>query len=190
MTTSSISARPLRLLRPLAVALAVTVAIVLAGAPRSISLVSADPIEIAQGVSITPAPGWTLANRGPDWVALDNADGSAQIRVVVKQAAEKDVVALLQADMNQYTPDSRLTNVRNLSEPITATPPSGRFQQKASINYTADVSGRQGSIPVLGTFSELLNNSNGLSAFVVFRQNNNATPQAATDGGMMIDSLL
>lgn len=193
MTTSSISARHGRLLRTLVVAVAVTATIVLSGTtgtPRSVMLASVDPIDIAQGVSLTPAPGWMLENRGPDWVALNNADGSAQMRVVVKQASGTDVVAALQADITRYTPDSRLSNVRNLSAPITTTPPSGRFQQKASIDYTADVSGRQGSIPVLGTFSELLNTSNGLSAFIVFRQNNNATPQAATDGGTMINSLL
>ncbi len=194
MTTSLI--RPGRLLRPLAVAIAVTAAIVLAGTvgtlgrPGGVALTSTNPIDVAQGVSITPAPGWTLGNRGPDWVALNNADGSAQLRVAVKQASGTDVVAVLQADIDQHIPDSRLTNVQNLSAPITTTPHSARFQQKASINFTADASGEQGAIPVLGTFSELLNTSNQLSTFIVYRQSNNATSQATTDGGAMINSLL
>ncbi len=192
MTTSLTPIRPRHLLRPVAIATAMTAAIVFAGtngATGGVALTSADPIDIAQGVSIAPAPGWTLGNRGPDWVALSNADGSAQMRVAVKQAGGTDVVAALQTDINEYTPSSRLTNVRDLSAPI-ITPQSGKFQQKASFDYTADVSGQQGAIPVLGTFGELLNTSNGLSAFIDFRQNNNATPQAAGDGGAMIDSLL
>lgn len=60
-----------------------------------VALTSADPIEIAQGISITPAPGWTLGNRGPNWVALNNADFSAQMRVTVKPADGTDVVAVL-----------------------------------------------------------------------------------------------
>ncbi len=193
MTTSSTPVRPGRLLRAVAIATAVTAVIVFAGstgATGGVALTSADPIDIAQGVSISPAPGWTLGNRGADWVALNNADGSAQTRVAVKQAGGTDVVAALQANMNQYAASSGLTNMRDLSAPITTTPQSARFQQKASIDYTADVSGQQGAIPVLGAFSELLNTSTGLSAFIDFRQNNNATPQAASDGGTMIDSIL
>ncbi|MGB8389438.1 hypothetical protein [Mycobacterium sp.] len=156
----------------------------------AVALTSTDPIDIAQGISITPAPGWTLGNRGPDWVALSNADTSAQMRVAVKPAGGTDVVAVLQGDINQYTSSAGLINVRNLSAPNTKTLPSANFQQKASIDYTADVSAPQGATPVLGTFSELLNTSNQLSAFIDYRQNNNATAQAARDGAMMIDSML
>jgi hypothetical protein len=48
----------------------------------------------------------------------------------------------------------------------------------------------QGTIPVIGTFTELLNTSNGKSAFIDFRQDGNATTQAAGEGGMMIDSMI
>ena len=66
---------------------------------------------------------------------------------------------------------------------------SPKFQQEASIDYTADVLAPEGAIPVIGTFTELLNTSNQQSAFIDYRQNNNATPQAASDGGMMIESM-
>jgi hypothetical protein len=49
---------------------------------------------------------------------------------------------------------------------------------------------QQGTILVIGTFSELLNTSNGQSAFIDFRQDSTATTQAAGDGGVMIDSVL
>jgi hypothetical protein len=181
-----------RPLRPVVVA-AATAAIALASIANTagLALASAAPISIAQGVSITPAPGWTLGHRGPNWVALDNADTSAQLRVTVKSAGGTDAVAVLQADIDQLTGTSSaiLSNIRNLSEPATQSLQGANFQQEASINYTADVITEQGTIPVIGTFSELLNTSNGKSAFIDFRQGSNATTQAASDGGMMIRSM-
>ncbi len=79
--------------------------------------------------------------------------------------------------------------MRNLSEPRTQTLSGANFQQEASIDYTANVVTEQGTIPVIGTFSELLSPSNGKSAFIDFRQDSNATTQAAGDGGMMIRSM-
>ncbi|WP_255313730.1 hypothetical protein [Mycobacterium malmoense] len=163
-----------------------------ARAPSPVRLASADAIPIADGVSIVPAPGWTLGHRGPNWVALSNADLSAQMRVTVKPAGGTDVVAALQADKAQLagTASAVLTNVRDVSEPHTSTLPGPKFQQRASIDYTADVLAPQGPIPVIGTFTELLNTSSRQSVFVDYRQDNNATAQAASDGGMMIESML
>jgi hypothetical protein len=175
---------------------AVTATIVLTGTVGTttgvtVALASADPIAIAQGISITPAPGWTLGHRGPDWVALNNADTSAQMRVTVKPAGGTDVVAVLQADINQFVASSSaiLSNVRNLSAPNTQALQGSNFQQEASIDYTADVVTEQGTIPVIGRFSELLNTSNDRSAFIDFRQGSGATTQDAGDGGMMIRSM-
>jgi len=195
MTTSSTLLRPARLLRPLCVATAtatVTAALVAAGAtgtPARVSLTSADPIAIALDVSITPAPGWTPGNRGPDWVTLSNANGSAQMSVTVRQAASTDVVAICKADISQYIPSSHLTNVSDVSTPIPGQQ-GGKFPQQASVDYSAGLSGRQGVVPVLGTFTALLNPATGLSSFIDFRQSTNATPQAAVDGAAMINSML
>jgi hypothetical protein len=186
-----------RLRAPIAVAAIIGVAIFIAATPRTargvaIALTSADAIEIAQSISITPAPGWTLGNRGPNWVALNNADTSAQMRVTVKPAGGTDVVAVLQSDINQFTSTASaiLGNVKNLSAPGTKTLQGSNFQQEAFTDYTADVLTQQGTIPVMGRFSELLNTSNGQSAFIDFRQDSNATTQAAGEGGTMIDSML
>ncbi|WP_370496296.1 hypothetical protein [Mycobacterium sp. pR1184] len=155
-------------------------------------LASIDSVAIVSGVSITPAPGWTIADRGPNWVALSNNDSSAQLQVAVKPAGGADLVGMLQADINQLTgtPAAGLSNVKNLDAPITRAVQGNKFQQEAFINYTADVSGPQGPIPVIGTFNELLNTSTGQSAFIDFRQNDNATTQVDNDGGSMINSLL
>jgi hypothetical protein len=157
----------------------------------AIALSSQGAIAIAQGVSVTPAPGWTLGHRGPNWVALNNADTSAQLRITVKPAGGTDAAALLQADIDQFTGSASaiLADVNRLTPPDTKTLPGANFQQEASISYTATVVNPQGTIPVIGTFTELLNTSNGRSAFIDFRQDSNATTQAAGDGGMMIGSM-
>lgn len=182
---------PKRVAAAMAVATAITAATVLIATaePPAVRLASAEPIAVADGVSVAPAPGWVLGHRGPNWVALSNTDGSAQLRVAVKQAGSTDVGAVLQDDMNQYASASGLGNLRNLAAPDTQPLQSASFQQQASVDYTADVPAAEGPIPVLGTFTELLNTSNQRSAFIDFRQNNNATPQAVDDGAMMIRSM-
>ncbi|SPM37336.1 hypothetical protein MRAB57_5179 [Mycobacterium rhizamassiliense] len=178
--------------RPVAVAAAIALTGAALSQPAAMAFPLKDSIGIAQGVSITPAPGWTLGNRGGDWVALNNADTSAQMRVTVKPAGGTDPVAVLQADINQYTNGASaiLGNVRNLTGPDAHPVQGNNFQQQASIDYTADVVTPQGTIPVIGTFTELLNTSNGRSAFVDFRQDGNATTRADNEGGMMVTSML
>lgn len=158
----------------------------------AIRLTSAGPIDIANGISLTPAPGWTLTNRGANWVTLYNADSTARIQVEVKPAGGTDIVAELQADINRLTstPSTGLTNVTNLTGPSTKALHSAKFQERASIDYTADISTQQGTIPVLGVFDELLNTSNLLSAFIDYRQNGEASTHSAGSGGMMINSML
>ena len=155
----------------------------------AVALTADDAIGIAQGISVTPAQGWTLGHRGPNWVALSNADVSAQLRVAVKPAGGTDPAAVLQTDMDHYTSSAGLTNLSHVSAPNTQAVQSANFQREASVDYTAEVPSAQGAIPVIGSFSELLNTSDGRSAFIDFRQNNNATPQAVDDGAMMIRSL-
>ncbi|OBH10217.1 hypothetical protein A5695_22515 [Mycobacterium sp. E1747] len=183
--------RPWRVAAAAAAATALTVATALFPTAHSspVRLASAEPVVIAEGISIVPAPGWTLGHRGPNWVALSNADGSAQLRVAVKPAGGTDVGAVLQADIDEYASSSGLGDMRNLTAPDTRPLQSANFQQQASIDYTANVPAPQGPIPVLGTFTELLNTSNQRSAFIDFRQDNGATPQAVDDGGMMIRSM-
>ncbi len=158
----------------------------------AIRLMSAGPIVIANDISLTPAPGWTLTNRGPNWVTLYNADSTARIQVEVKPAGGADILAELQADINRLTstPTTGLTNVTNLTGPSVKARHGANFQQQASIDYTADISTQQGTIPVLGVFDELLNTSTLLSAFIDYREDGEASTHSADSGGMMINSML
>ena len=194
MITSSLKhTSQVRRLGPLAVAGAVTAAVVLtvtANRP-TVELASADSVAIVPGVSVTPASGWTIADRGPNWVALSNANSSAQLQVAVKPAGGTGLVATLQADINKLTatPSAGLVNVKDLNAPKTGTLQGKQFQQQAFIDYTADVAGPQGQVPVLGTFSELLNTSTRQTAFIDYQQDDDATVQAVNDGGSMVNSL-
>lgn len=174
-------------------AAAVTASIVWPGATQgaAVTLTSNDGIDLGQGISVTPAPGWTIANQGPGWVALHNAYSTAEMEFKVKSAVGTDVVAVLQADVDQLThaPSPRLTNVRNVSAPSTRTLQSANFQQEASIEYNADGSTGLGTTPVVGTFTELLNTSTHQSAFIVFAQNQDAPIRADSDGTLMLQSM-
>jgi len=158
----------------------------------AILLTSADPITIADDISITPAPGWTVTDRGPNSVTLYDAGNVSRMQVTVKPASGTDVAAVLQADINQLTsaPSTGLTNVVNLSAPMTKTLQSAKFQEQSSIDYTAEISTQQGTLPILGVFDELLNTSNHQSAFIDFRQSGGASLESVRDAGTMLRSML
>ncbi|MEY8015564.1 hypothetical protein [Mycobacterium servetii] len=157
-----------------------------------VALTAADPIVIADGISITLAPDWSLAERTSNSVTLYDSDNTSRMQVTVKPADGTDVVAVLQGDINRLTgtASTGLTNVTDMSGPETKTLQSAKFQQQASIPYSADISTQQGTIPILGVFEELLNTSNHLSAFVDFRQVGGGSLQAVSDAGMMVHSML
>jgi hypothetical protein len=50
-----------------------------------------------------PCAGLDTRKPGPNWVALNNADTSAQMRVTIKPAGGTDVLTALQSDINQFT---------------------------------------------------------------------------------------
>ena len=98
---------------------------------------------------------------------------------------------MLQGDINNLgVTVTGLTNVKNVTAPTTKPLPSANFQQEASIDYSADGSSQSGTVPVIGSFIELLNTSTHQSAFIIFEQNGDATTQVDNSGGAMVDSML
>lgn len=155
-----------------------------------VRLAAADPITIAQGITITPAPGWILTGRGPNWVTLTDSDRSAKMRVTVKPAGGGDVVAALNADINGKLGHTGMTNVNVMGVPATSAVQGRNFQQAASTDYSADYSAQLGTTHLLGVFMELLNTSTHLSAFIDYREVEGTTPQPPGAGQMMISSML
>lgn len=179
--------------RPVGIAATVTAAIAVGGAvnPPALTLFAADGIELAPGISVIPAPGWTVGNQGPGWVTLHNAFSTALFEIKVKPSKGMDPAAVLQNDINHLSNVSTtgLTNVRDLSAPNVIPLPGLNFQQQASVNYNADGSSVSGPLPVTGWFTELLNPSTHQSAFVVLTQNGDAPIRADGDAQAMLDSL-
>lgn len=157
-----------------------------------LTLTSANAIAIADGISITPAPGWTLTDRGPNWVTLFDPNNTAAIHVTVKPADGTDAAAVLQGDVNQLisAPSTGLTNVNVMGAPTTKTLQSEKFQQAASMNYTADFSAQLGITHLIGVFMELLNTSNHQSAFIDYRETSDVSASYVGAAQMMIDSML
>ena len=148
-------------------------------------------VDIAPGVSVNPAPAWSVGTQGPGWVVLHNGFSTAAMEIRAKPASGTDPVAVLQGDVNNLgVTVTGLSNVNNLAPPVTKPVPGANFQQEASIDYTADGSSQSGTVPVIGSFIELLNTSTHQSAFIIFEQNGDATTQVDNSGGAMIDSML
>ncbi|MHA7648896.1 hypothetical protein ACX9NE_03835 [Mycobacterium sp. ML4] len=160
--------------------------------PPAVVLTVGGAIDLGQGISVTPAPGWTVGKEGPGWVTLHNAFSTAEMEIKTKIAGGTDPVAVLQADIGHLNGLSTtgLTNVRDLGVPTAKPVQSSHFQQSAEVQYSADGTSRMGLIPVEGWFAELLNTSSHKSAFVVFAQNSDAPASADGDAGVMLDSML
>jgi hypothetical protein len=157
-----------------------------------VMLASANSIDLGSGISVTPAPGWTMDTQKPNAVLLFNADSTASFLVAVGAANEGDVVAQLQDDTNLLTtgPDAALTNAQ-LTTVTTNHLQSKAFQQEASMGYTATVSSQQGTSTVSGVFVELLNTATGESAFVDFKAvSDDVGKKYAPDADTMINSML
>jgi hypothetical protein len=175
---------------------AVTVAATVTGAIALTGTISQPAVlltavDIAPGVSVTPAPAWSVGTQGPGWVVLHNGFSTAAMEIRAKPASGTDPVAVLQGDVNNLgVTVTGLSNVNNLAPPVTKPVPGANFQQEASIDYGADGSSQSGTVPVIGSFIELLNTSTHQSAFIIFEQNGDATTQVDNSGGLMIDSML
>ena len=50
------------------------------------------------GISVTPAPGWTVGNQGPGWVTLHNALSTAEMEIKVEPSNGTDPVNALQGE--------------------------------------------------------------------------------------------
>jgi hypothetical protein len=179
--------------RPVAIAAATTAAIAVTTAINrpAVTLAATDGIELASGILVAPAPGWTIGNQGPGWVTLRNALSTAELEIKVKPSNGTDPVAVLQNDISHLSNVSTtgLTNVRDLGAPNTIPLRPGNFQQQATVSYNADGTSVSGPLPVQGWFVELLNPSTHQSAFVVFSQNGDAPIRADGDAQAMLDSM-
>jgi hypothetical protein len=130
-------------------------------------LATAAAVPLPRGLSVTPAPGWTVHSTQSNGVWLCNSDCTQTLWIGVGHTTSTDVAAELQAQINDQTggPKSGYANVQT-GQVQTETLQSNNFQQDAWVVYTANVSTQQGTVSVEGIFRSLLNTSTGVTAFL------------------------
>jgi hypothetical protein len=157
-----------------------------------VRLTTAAAVPLPNGLSLTPADGWTVNNTQSNGVWLCNSDCTASLWVGVGHSTITDVGALLQAQINNQTSGSKsgFTNVQT-AQLQTEELQSNNFQRHAWVGYTANVSTQQGTIPTEGIFSSLLNTSTGVTAFLNLEASSDAAfNQAAPANKTMAASML
>jgi hypothetical protein len=150
-------------------------------------------VEVGGGITLTPAAGWSVESTGKNAVLLINGASTAEFFVTVGKASSTDIAQELSNDIANYTKSSSsvLSNVQVTNKGQPTSVQSSHFQQELGAGYSGSLQTQQGTISVVGVFLELLNTSNGGSAFVdVHAVNKNALQPAAKDGDSMVNSML
>ena len=152
--------------------------------------VEAEAVELAGGIAVTPAEGWTVGDQGEGVVVIDKDDGTASMFIVVGVVESTDTEAVLLADIEGFTGEFGFENVKITKTEVKPVD-SKNFQEAAMCGFTADIETQQGSLSVIGMFLELMNTSDGMAAFVMFlAQDEKAFDAAADDADSMIGSML
>lgn len=148
------------------------------------------PIDLGGGVTLAPAPGWTVLNQGPQWVGLINGGHSAILYANVGKANTQSIEREASSLINQNVQDAGMTNVQETPSAQPQTLQGRNFQQLLEVDYTADVQTNQGTTQVWGGWVTLFNSATQTAAFLNFFSNNQQAFQAAlADGGSMLASM-
>jgi hypothetical protein len=152
--------------------------------------VSGKPVEVVEGVSITPADGWTVDTEDKGLVILMNADKSAMLFVTAGVTDSKDAAEVLDADIQKFVEENGMANVK-VTKPKTGTLDSKNFQETVTRGFTGDLETQQGTLNLVGMFAELMNTSTGMSAFIVYNApSEDEYDASAEDADSMISSML
>jgi hypothetical protein len=139
------------------------------------------------GVSLTPAPGWTITKQDPDSVVLVSGDQTAGIYIAVGGARLTDITQELSANIQKYIAGEAV-QVGPMGTPWVF--PGQNFNLRVFASYQGTWSSQQGTTPIFGVFNELLNTSTGQSAFIDYFSASSATLTAkAAEANSMINSL-
>ncbi|BDE12588.1 MULTISPECIES: hypothetical protein [Mycobacterium] len=135
--------------------------------PGELILLSGAPaVDLGDGISLTPAPNWTVVRHENNSVVLVNGAHNAGVGATVGKVNSTDIAQVLADDIRQYVQGTGLTNLKlsnsSLSQQLNG---GGHFQQWLSYGWIADFATQQGTKRVWGVFIELLNPSDGEAAF-------------------------
>ena len=163
----------------------------LASTMTTLAVRTATTIDLGNGVTLTPAPGWTVTNQDQGWAVLANRDHSAVFGAGVGMADMPDINQEATASINAYIQSGGITNVQQNRVGQAQTVQGKNFQQALQVNFTGNVQTNQGTSQLYGQWVELFNPSTRLAGFATLQATSADALQAAVpDGGSMLTSML
>jgi hypothetical protein len=162
----------------------------LASNTTSLALGSGTAITLYKSVSITPAPGWTVADQDQGTVILANSDKSVIVFAIADAADEPNINQEATAGISAFLKAAGMTNVQQDTSAQVQTIQGTNFQQLLPIGYTGNAQTSQGTSEVEGAFVTLFNSSTQTAGFFDVSSPSDAALQTATsDIKSMLQSM-
>ncbi len=147
-------------------------------------------INFPDGVTLTVAPGWTIAQSSQTRVWLANSDNSARMEADSGKPPMPDITEEAGFMAGQDATLSGLTNVVQEPQGV-QTVRGNHFTQSLQVNYTANLQTNQGTMQLYGIWVTLFNASTQIFGFIDFRAGStDAFMAALPDAKSMIASML
>jgi hypothetical protein len=156
----------------------------------SLAAGSGTAITLYKSISITPAPGWTVANQDQGVVMLANSDESVIVAAGADAADRPDINQEAASSFSEYIKSAGMTNVQQDTSAQVQTIQGNNFQQLLPIAYTANIQNNQGTLEVEGVWATLFNSSTQTAGFFdVLSDSDNAVQAAVADVKSMLQSM-
>jgi hypothetical protein len=128
----------------------------------------ASTVDFGNGVVLTLASGWSIANQGPRYANLVKDHQSVGMDASAGTANTPDIGQEATLLISQDIKARGLINVQQEPQAQVQAVQGNNFQQALPINYTANLQNNQGTMPVYGTWIQLFNPSAQRAAFLDF----------------------
>jgi len=162
----------------------------LASSHTSLAAGTATAITLYNSVSITPAPGWTVANQDQGYVNLLNPHKGVIVSAVAAAADRPDINQEATLGISAFINGAGMTNVQQDTSAQVQTIQGNNFQQLLPIAYTGNIQTNQGTTEVEGVFVTLFNSSTRTCGFVnALSSSDDALGAAAPDFKSMLQSM-
>jgi hypothetical protein len=163
--------------------------VALASNSTTLALDTGTTIKLAGPVSVTVAPGWTVAQQGGQSATLFNADRSAGVFAAAGSANLNDIRQESAFVIGGHVQGSGLTNVQQTpGEPQAIQ--GNNFQQLLEVDYTCDVQNNQGTLQLWGAWVTLYSPARHASGFLAYYANSPEQFKASLhDAGQMMVSM-
>ena len=162
----------------------------LASSQTSLAAGTGTAIRLYNSVSITPAPGWTVANQDQGMVLLVNSGKSVMVAAVAAAADRPDINQEASIGISSFLNGAGMTNVQQDTSAQMQTIQGNNFQQLLPIAYTGNMQTNQGTTEVEGVFVTLFNSSTQTAGFLnALSSSDDALGAAAPDFKSMLQSM-